>query len=64
MKHRKLKLALVSLLLAGTVLAMIADQAAGSCCGARESSNIEIGWWAAIAIEATLLVYIAKRISN
>ncbi len=61
MKHKKLKLVFLSLILIGTVLAMIADQAVGSCCGATESANIEIGWIFAIAAEIALLVFVAWK---
>lgn len=64
MRHKKLKIVLLSLLLSGTSLAMIADQAVGSCCGSRESVDIEIWWWVAIAAEIILLVYIAKKKTN
>ncbi len=64
MNHKKLKIGFLSLLLAGTVFALVADQAVGSCCGASESANIEIWWWMAIAIEITFLAYVAKIRSN
>lgn len=64
MKHRKLKITLLSLMLAGTVLAMITDQAVGSCCGSRESASIEIWWWLALATEIALLVYVISKKPN
>jgi predicted CDP-diglyceride synthetase/phosphatidate cytidylyltransferase len=64
-KKTKLALSIVSgIAIIGTLIAMVADQAVGSCCGSRESANIEPWWWIALVVEIVVLVYVLTRKSR
>ncbi len=61
MKHKKIIIGLLGLVLTGTVLLMLADQAVGSCCGASEQAKIEVWWWLIIGLQIGALYYVYKR---
>jgi hypothetical protein len=61
-KYKKVLLIIISIAIIVTILAMLADQAVGSCCGSSESANIEAWWWVAIFAELFALIYISKKV--